>query len=124
MLTLKIIVVGLISGVVCELGHFFSLLTVISNLVINVIYAECLTNPPARDAGRHCLWEPLFNQEGNINPQKPGDWKCVCCRERKKPLQSRAAERYKSSRCVFEKHITNTSLHHGCCIHPFRPDSN
>ena len=55
MLVLNIIVVGLISSTICKLDHFSSLLTIISNLVVNVIHADCLIHVPSRDAGRHCL---------------------------------------------------------------------
>lgn len=55
MLILNIIVVGLISSTICKFDHFSSLLTTISNLVVDVIYTDCLIQAPSCDAGRHCL---------------------------------------------------------------------
>lgn len=53
---LKIIVVGLISGMMCEFDNFSPLLTIISDLVINMMYACRMSkNPPSCDAEGHCL---------------------------------------------------------------------
>lgn len=59
-LILKLIIVGLISNISCKFDHFSSLLTMIANLAINMICAECLINPPSHDAGRHWLLGPQF----------------------------------------------------------------
>lgn len=80
---LKIIVVGVISCIICEFKNFSSLLTILSNLVIHQIYACRISNKPSRSQCRKPLLSEscCLSQEEGINPQKPGDWKCVCCRD-------------------------------------------
>lgn len=127
---LKIIVVGLISSIICEFENFSSLLTIIFNLVVNMIYACRMSNKPSSSQ----CWKPLLsgscclNQEETVNPQKSGDWKCVCCRDQSKPPLLRAAETHKSGRHFFKKQITsNLSIIHYRCFFFFilsRLDTN
>lgn len=44
---LKIIMVGLISSIICEFYNYFSLLTIISNFVINLIYVCRMSSTPS-----------------------------------------------------------------------------
>lgn len=128
---LKIIAVELISSIICGFENFSSLLTIISNLAINMIDAcRMSSNKPS---SLRC-WKALLSgscrlyQEGSINPQKPGDWKYVCCGDSSKSPLLRATERHKSGRHFFKKQITNNlskwlRLFFFFSI-PSRPDTN
>ena len=105
---IKIIVVGLISCIICEFENISFLLTIISNLVIHLIYACRMSNKPFSSQCRKPLLSGscCLSQKEGINPQKPGGWKCFCCRDQEQTSVVESCWKTQI-RHFFKKQITN-----------------